>query len=396
MPALETMRVLDFTQWEAGPTCGQYLAWMGADVVKLESPAGDPGRTLNSPPGVDSQYFCNHNGNKRAICLDLKQPEAIEVFRRLLGNFDVLIENQGPGVLERLGLGPDELHKINPRLVIARIKGFGLSGPYAEFKSFDPLAMAAAGITSMTGTPESGPLSPGGTFADTGTGVHTAFAIVSAYVQQQRTGEGQVIEMSMHEVMTMFIRTMASFTWGPDAEPVPYRGEGVLPSGRWRCKGDGPNDYVLVTAANEAMWVAFCQALDMPDLPQDPRFDKPGRRLRNTEALRELTEPWFLSRTKHEVMEHLGSAGVPVAAVLDTVEVFHDPHLKARDFFTTVPHPARGDMVMMKAPFRMSGSEVPLERAPLFAEHTREVLAAELGLSAAEVDDLIARGVAKG
>lgn len=396
MPALETMRVLDFTQWEAGPTCGQYLAWMGADVVKLESPAGDPGRTINSPDGVDSQYFCNHNGNKRAITLNLKSGDGIELLRRLLPNFDVVIENQGPGVLERLGLAPEVLHEINPRLVIARIKGFGLSGPYAEFKSFDPLAMAAAGITSMTGTAESGPISPGGTFADTGTGVHTAFAIVSAFVQQQRTGEGQVIEMSMHEVMTMFIRTMAAWTWGPDAKPVPPRTEGVVPSGRWLCKGDGPNDCVLITAANEGMWVAFCHAIDQPELVTDLRFDKPGRRLRNTAELRALVEPWFAQRTKQEAMMHLGQAGVPVSAVLDTVEVFHDPHLHARDFFTTVEHPGRGDMVMMKPPFRMSGSDVPLSRSPLFGEHTREVLAQELGLSDVEIDDLITKGAALG
>lgn len=396
MPALETMRVLDFTQWEAGPTCGQYLAWMGADVVKLESPSGDPGRTIMSTDGTDSQYFCNHNGNKRGIVLNLKSDEGIDLLRRLLPRFDVLVENQGPGVLERLGLGPEVLHEINPRLVIARIKGFGLSGPYADYKSFDPLAMAAAGITSMTGTADSGPISPGGTFADTGTGVHTAFAIVSAYVQQQRTGEGQVIEMSMHEVMTMFIRTMAAWTWGPDAPPVAQRSEGVLPSGRWRCKGGGPNDCVLVTAANEGMWVAFCQAIGQPELVTDPRFAKPGYRLRNAAELRAAAQPWFLERTKREAMTELGEAGVPVAAVLDTAEVFADPHLHARDFFTTVAHPERGDMVMMKAPFRMSGSDVPLEPAPLKGQHTREVLAAELGLTDAELDALITRGAAQG
>jgi formyl-CoA transferase len=394
MPALETMRVLDFTQWEAGPTCGQYLAWLGADVVKLESPAGDPGRHILSEDGTDSQYFCNHNGNKRAICLNLKTAQGTELLRRLVTRFDVLVENQGPGVLERLGFGPEALHELNPRLIIARIKGFGLSGPYANYKSFDPLAMAAAGITSMTGTAESGPISPGGTFADTGTGVHAAFAIAAAYVQQQRTGEGQVIELSMHEVMTMFSRTLASWNWGPEARPTPARSEGVPPSGRWRCAGDGPADYVLITAPNDDMWVAFCHAVGRPELVSDDRFAKPGRRVANAQALRDEVQSWFAARSKQEAMAELGSAGVPVSATFDTSEVFNDPHLQARNFFVTVDHPEKGEMLMMTSPIRLSASNVPLTRAPLFGEHTREVLAQELGLSDAELDQLVTSGAA--
>jgi formyl-CoA transferase len=396
MPALETMRVLDFTQWEAGPTCGQYLAWLGADVVKLESPAGDPGRHILTDDNTDSQYFCNHNGNKRAIALDLKSEVGAGLLRRLLPGFDVLVENQGPGVLERLGFGPDVLHEINHRLIIARIKGFGLSGPYAGYKSFDPLAMAAAGVTSMTGTADSGPLSPGGTFADTGTGVHAAFAVAAAYVQQQRTGLGQVIELSMHEVMTMFSRTLASWNWGPEARPTPPRTEGAPPSGRWRCRGDGPADYVLITAPNQDMWVAFCRAVGRPELVDDERFAKPGGRVRQGDALREEVDPWFAARSKQEAMAELGEAGVPVSATFDTTEVFNDPHLKARDFFVTLEHPEKGDMLMMSSPIRLSGSEVPLRRAPLFGEHTREVLAQDLGLSDDEITGLITDGAAIG
>ncbi|MGF1598130.1 MAG: CaiB/BaiF CoA transferase family protein [Acidimicrobiales bacterium] len=392
MPALETMRVLDFTQWEAGPTCSQYLAWLGADVVKLESPGGDPGRGALATDDTDSQYFCNHNGNKRSIVLDLKTDDGADLLRRLLPRFDVVVENQGPGVIERLGFGPDQLHAVNPRLIVARIKGFGLSGPYAHYKSFDPLAMAASGVTAMTGTTESGPLSPGGTFADTGTGIHGAFAIAAAYVEQQRTGRGQVIELSMHEVMTMFTRTLSTMAWGPDAEPVAPRGDGIAPSGRWACRGGGHADHVLVTIATPALYAAFCRAVGRPELIDDERFATPRARLEHGAEMRELLEPWFAERTKHEAWTELAEAGVPAAATLDTTEVFNDPHLRARDFFTTVDHPTKGELLLMRQPFRMSDGDVPLTAAPLVGEHTRQVLADELGLANDEIDELIERG----
>jgi formyl-CoA transferase len=393
MPVLDSMRVLDFTQWEAGPTSTQYLAWMGAEVVKLESPAGDPGRITFSRDHLDSQYFLNHNGNKRSLVLDLKQAEAVDLFLRLLPHFDVLVENQGPGVMERLGLDVDTLTAAHPALIYARLKGFGLSGPYAEYKSFDPLAMAASGATSMTGTADTGPISPGGTFADTGTGIHTAFAIAAAYAHRVRTGEGQVIEMSMHEVMTMFTRTLASWNWGPDAKPMPFRGDGAAPGGRWRCKGDGPHDYVLVLITNQGMWADLCNAVGQPELFADERFATPRDRSKHSDELREVLGPWFLQHDKHEAMRILGEGGVPVSAVMDTTEVFNDPHLRSRDFFTTYPHPTRGSVTVMGPPFRMSGSTAPLTRAPLLGEHSRAVLAEILDLDADTLDQLANKGV---
>ena len=215
MPALETMRVLEFTQWEAGPSCAMMLAWLGADVVKVEPPGGEVARKMLGVGPGDSQYFLNYNANKRGLALDLKSAKGKELLLKMLPNFDVFIENQGPGTVERLGLGPEVLCEAHPKLIYARIKGFGLDGPYADYKSFDPLAMAAAGIFSMTGAPDGPPSPTGGTFADTGTGITTALAITAAYVQRQRTGKGQVIELSMHEVMTMFIRTLTATSWGP-------------------------------------------------------------------------------------------------------------------------------------------------------------------------------------
>ena len=393
MPALETMRVLDFTQYEAGPTCGQYLAWLGADVVKVESPRGDPGRGLFGKNTIDSQYFMNHNGNKRSVVLDLKTDAGKQLFRDLLPKFDALVENQGPGVMERLGFDAETVEEIHPGLIYARIKGYGLSGPYAEYKCFDPLAQAAAGLYSVTGTDDTPPIRPGGTFADTGTGIHTAFAICAAFIERQRTGRGQLIEMSMHEVMTMFTRTVATGYWGPEAQPTPRRhGLDIPPNGAYRCKGEGPNDYVVVTVTTPALYRNFCDAIGMPDLADDERFSRGKDRLAHADELRGLLGTWFAERTKEEAMRILGKAGVPIAATFDTTEVFNDPHLIARDFFATYDHPDHGEVTVMKPPFGMPGA-VEIERAPLLGEHTRGVLAAELDLDEDALDELAANGV---
>src|SRR5215207_11361529 len=220
MPALDGMRVLDFTQYEAGPSCCQYLAWLGADVVKVEPPSGEPGRKT-AAAGGKAQYFENYNGNKRSVAVDVSTETGRDLVRGLVAGYDVFVENQGPRVMEKLALDPMSLQAVNPSLIYARIKGYGLSGPYAEYRSFDMLAQAAGGLFSVTGAEDGPPVRPGGTFGDTGTGVHTAMAVLAAYVQRQRTGEGQVIEVSMHEVMTMFLRTTGVRGWTTDGDAAP-------------------------------------------------------------------------------------------------------------------------------------------------------------------------------
>lgn len=389
MPALETMRVLEFTQWEAGPSCAMMLAWLGADVVKVEPPGGEVARQMLGVGPGDSQYFLNYNANKRGLALDLKSPKGKELLLKMLPNFDVFIENQGPGTVERLGLGPEILCGAHPKLIYARIKGFGLDGPYADYKSFDPLAMAAAGIFSMTGPPDGPPFPTGGTFADTGTGITTALAITAAYVQRQRTGRGQVIELSMHEVMTMFIRTLTATSWGPGQPPVGRRThEGMPPSGIFRCKGGGPNDYVITVVILPAMWRALCEVIGRPELTDDPRFAQPAARFKNWEELKAIINAWTSLRDKHEVMRLMGAAGVPCSAIFDTSEVFSDPHLQARDFFQKVPHPEKGEILMMRSPIRLSDSDVPIVAAPLAGRHSRSILQAELGLSDDQLEAL--------
>jgi formyl-CoA transferase len=397
VPALESMRVLDFTQWEAGPSCSMMLAWLGADVVKLEPPGGEIARkVLGVGPG-DSQYFLNYNANKRGIAINLKTTAGRKLLLDMIPRFDVFVENQGPGVVESLKLDPEILCALNPKLIYARIKGYGLSGPYSDYKSFDPLALAASGIFSMTGAPEGPPMPPGASFADTGTGLHAALGITAAYVQQQRTGKGQVIELSMHEAMTMFIRTMTAMYWGPDSPPAPRRShDGFPPSGIYRCKGGGPNDYAVMLIVLPRMWQALCEAIGHPELTDDARFAQPAGRFNHQTELHAIIEGWTLQRDKQEVMRVLGEAGVPVSATYDTAQVFNDPHLIARDFFKKVPHPEKGEILMMRSPIRLSDSEVPITAAPLAGQHTAEVLRAELGLKNDEIATLMKDGVIAG
>lgn len=394
MPALDGMRVLDFTQYEAGPSCCQYLAWLGADVVKVEPPGGEPGRRTGARRGP-AQYFENYNGNKRSVVIDVGTDEGKGLVQRMATDVDVIVENQGPHVMEKLRLDPVTLCALNPRLVYARIKGYGLSGPYADYRAFDMLAQAAAGLFSLTGTPDGPPTRPGGTFGDTATGAHAAMAILAAYVQQQRTGEGQLIEISMHEVMTMFIRTTGIAGWSLDGAPAPRLGNalGAPPTDMFPCEPFGANDYVYVMVGTPKMWTALCEVIGRPDLLADERYATPAGRAEHQAVLKDAIAAWCRTQTKFNAMRALADAGVAASAVMDTRDVLHDPHLVARNFVQQVPHPEHGEVLLLDKPFRLEKSDVPLRAAPVLGAHTDEVLTKELGLSADDIADLRSRGV---
>ena len=390
MPALEGMRVLDMTQYEAGTSCTQLLAWLGADVVKIESPRGDPGRGVKVPSGLP-QYFLNYNSNKRSAVIDLACEEGRGLLLRMAPSFDVFVENYGPGVIEKLGLTYEAMREANPSIIYARLKGFGLSGPYSGFPSYDWVAQAAGGAFSVTGAAGGPPTRPGPTIGDSGTGTQLALAITAAYVQKQRTGEGQFIEISMQEAVTLFMRTLGLRTWGeaPDERTGSRRGPGtdVYP-----CKGGGPNDYLFVMVVTTAQWDAFCTAIGMPELISDPRFETQRGRFEHSAEFHDLVEAWMLERTKHEAMRELASAGVPCSATLDTHELFTDPHLRERGLVEELEHPELGSVKVMRMPAMLSGSDVPIALAPALGEHTREVLEG-LGFGEDEVGGLFERGV---
>jgi formyl-CoA transferase len=396
MPALTGLRILDLTQWEAGPSCTQALAWLGAEVVKIESPgAGDPGRTLRRDMWEDSEYFVNWNSNKRSVEINLRDPRGRDLLLEMVPKFDVLIENYGPGVVEKLDIGYEALKRLHPGIIYAQIKGFGLSGPYASYKCFDMVAQAAAGALSITGAPDGPPMRPGPTIGDAGAGVQMALAITAAYVQKLRDGSGQHIELSMQESVTYFMRTMIALgsKWG--TEVAPRIGNEFDPTITiFSCKPFGANDYIYVMTVTEPQWVTLCKAMGQPDLAQDPRFSDLQARRENNEALREIISAWTGARTKQEAMKELAGGGVPASAVFDTKDLFNDPHLNARGFIHRFPGKAdAGDISLLGWPARMSESEVALELAPHLGANTAEVLHAELGLSAEEIEHLTTEGV---
>jgi formyl-CoA transferase len=386
MPALDGMRILDMTQYEAGTSCTQALAWMGADVVKIERPGtGDPGRGLDMGLWQDTEYFVNWNSNKRSVALDLTRPEGRDLLFRLLPRFDVFVENYGPGVIEKLGLTYEVMREKHPGLIYGRIKGFGTTGPYANYKSYDVVAQASSGAMSITGEADGGPLRLGPTIGDVGTGVQLGMAILAAYIQKMRTGEGQLIEISMQEAVTYFMRTALSMgaQWGTRA--ARRRGNGTNPNvNLYPCKGGGPNDYVFIMAVTDAMWEKVCRVIERPDLLEDPRFQGGAKRREHCAELMAEVSKWTVERDKHEAMRTLADAGVPASAIFDTKDLYTDPHLLERGFVHQVEHEELGTVPLLGWPARMSASEVPIVAAPVLGRHTREVLSGELGITDAE------------
>lgn len=393
MPALDGMRILDMTQYEAGTSCTQALAWLGADVVKVERPGvGDPGRGL-AHGQQDSDYFTVWNANKRSIAMDLVKPAGRQLLLKMVPHYDVFVENYGPGVIEKLDLGYDVMKAVHPQIIYARLKGFGTSGPYADYKCFDMVAQAAAGAFSITGEADGPPMRPGPTTGDAGTGVQLALAITAAYAQKMRTGVGQLIEISMQEAMTYYLRTAIAATQG--GKTVASRsGNGAGPIvNLYPCDPHGPNDYVYIMAVTPRMWESLCHAMERPDLLQDERFSGGAQRYANREALKQEIASWTSQRSKQDAMRILSAGGVPASAVFDSVDLFRDPHLQERGFIHSVEHETRGTLTLLGWPARLSESEVPLKASPVLGKHSDEVIAADLALSEQEIAALHDEGV---
>jgi formyl-CoA transferase len=395
--ALAGVTVLDLTQYEAGTSCTEMLAWLGADVIKVEEPKmGEQGRWRNTDkPGVDSYYFMLLNANKRSITLNLKSERGKEIFIDLVKKVDVLSENYSLGTLESLGLGYNRLREINPRLIYLTVKGFGTYGPYSKFKSFDMIAQAAGGAMALTGFPGSLPLKPGPTIGDTGTGIHAACGVLAAYIHRLRTGKGQKVEVAMQEAVLNYVRVpmMGTYITQKPTKRVGNR-LGAGPVGDiFKCSPGGPNDFVYLYCSNEEMWNTLFNTLDRRDVFDDPRFKDRKAQLENAEALSQIIEEWTGKRTKHEVMKIMGEAGVPCGAVLDSVELLNDPHLRERGMIVTVDHPVRGKFTMPGCPVKLEDSPADITSAPLLGQHNREIYGAMMGFKDDDLEQLKEQGV---
>ena len=395
--ALSGIRVIDMTHNQAGPACTQMLGFLGAEVIKLEEPrGGDVARSnMRDQAGSDSLFFLLLNANKQSLTLNLKSEAGKALFKEVIAKSDVLVENFGPGALDRLGLGYTVLSAINPRLIYATIKGFGTYGPYSEFKSFEPIAQAMGGAMCVTGFPDGPPTYVWPSIGDSGTGMHMVIGILAALQQRHQTGRGQHVEVSMQDAVVNLCRVSLR-DHQRFGHPPPRTGNQLgrnVPGTTYACAPGGPNDYVFIYAQPQ-MWPALLSVLDRPELAQDARFKTPETRWENRKALDAIVEDWTRQRAKHEVMRLLGKAGVPCGACQDTGEVLADPHLKARDMIVDVDYPQRGTYQTVGCPVKLSASPVTVGRPPLLGEHTDEVLGKLCNLEAADLARLHRDGIA--
>lgn len=390
--ALEGIRVIDMTHNQAGPACAQMLAFLGADVIKLETPgAGDVARAQAG----DGLFFLAFNANKRSLALNLKDEDGKALFKKLVAESDVLLENFSPGALDRMGLGYDTLKEINPRLIYATIKGFGTYGPHADYKSFEPIAQAMGGAMATTGEADGPPTFVWPSIGDSGTGMHMAIGILAALQQRHNTGKGQHVEVAMQDAVVNIMRVSLrdhQRQGGVLARTGNQLGKAV-PGSAYACAPGGPNDYVFIFVQQQ-MWPALAAAIGRAELADDPRFANDAARWENREELEAIVGVWTGQRGKHEVMRVLGEAGVPCGACQDTGEVLADPHLQAREMIVDIEHQDTGETwKTVGCPVKLSDSPAVIARPPRLGEHSADVLHDLCGVDEAELERLRENGV---
>jgi formyl-CoA transferase len=410
--ALDGVRILDLSHVQAGPTCTQLLAYMGADVIKVERPGvGDITRgQLRDVKGADSLYFTMLNGNKRSITIDSKHPKGKEILERLVKYCDVLVENFAPGALDRMGLTWGHIHKTNPRMIVASVKGFG-PGPYEDCKVYENVAQCAGGSASTTGFRDGPPLVTGAQIGDSGTGLHLAFGIVCALHQRVRTGRGQRILCAMqdgvlnlarvklrdqqrlkHGPLTEYSQYSEGIPFGPAVPRAGNDSGGGQPGWILKCKGweSDPDAYIyFITQAQ--VWGAICDVIGKPEWKTDPDYATPPARLPRLKHIFATIEQWTMTKTKFEVMEICNAVGIPCGPILSMKEIAEEPSLRKTGTVVEVDHPTRGKYLTVGNPVKMSDSITQVKRSPLLGEHNEEILKL-LGYSDKEVAQIKTSG----
>lgn len=374
---LEGIRVVDLTQYEAGPSATQILAWLGADVIKVEPPGGEPSRHLiGGDAERDSIVFVLFNQSKRSVVLDLATDAGRARLRALLRTADVLAENFAPNTLERLGLPIDALLAEQPALIVASVRGYGPNGPWSAYKSLDFVGQAVGGAMSVNGAPDGPPTRVGVTIADSGTGLHLAVGILSALFRRTRTGRGGRVEVSLQDAIVNLMRNAMAPTYVAGTA-APRTGSAYVtsvPSDLYPCAPGGPNDFLYILLAAKQHWESLLRAIGREELRDDPRYARQSARNARPEETRAIVREWTVRRDKFEAMEHLSKFGVPCGAVLDTAELLANEQLRACGMVIDHHHPHWGDIRIPACPIRLDGFTARIEPAPGLGAHTVEVL----------------------
>ena len=411
---LKGIKVIDWTQVQSGPSCTQMLAWLGADVIKIErTGVGDPTRTeLLDKPGLDGLYFLQLNCNKRSIELDMKTPEGKEVLTRLLKSADIFVENLHPGAVAKLGFSWEEVHKINPRVIYGTIKGFNDDSPFASVKAFEPVAQCAGGAAATTGWWKGEynvPTQSSAALGDSNTGMHLLIGLLAALMQREKTGEGCFVEQSMQDAVinlcriklrdqlilenTGTLKHLPQYPKEKFGNTVPRAGNvegGQVLGWCYRCKGweSDPNAFVYIVLQNEEKpFAAAATAIGKPEWISDPRFNTPAARQEVKEEIYAAVEKYTITRDKIQVVEELGKAGVPCGPVLSMLEIKNDQSLRKCGTIVEVDQPKRGKFVTIGCPPKFSNYKPEVKAAPMLGEHT-DVILKEAGYTDEEIKQL--------
>ncbi len=392
---LKDVRVLDFTQFESGTVCTETLAWLGAEVWKVERPVvGELGRHSVEKPDIDSVGFLIMNMNKESITCNLKTPEGISLMKRLIEKVDVIAENMGPGSMDRLGLSYEECKKINPKIIYASIKGFALESPYADYPAFDPIATHTGGLVAATGLPDT-PIKAGVSVADSGSGLTCAMCIIAALYQRNTQGVGQRVDVAMQD----FIIGLSRSGWEPyynTGKPPVRVGNGmplepVAPSNTYPCKPFGINDYVHIYCSRHPGSKQFdnlCRVMGREDLLTDERFKTPRSRYIHRDVLDPLIAEWTGKHTKQEAMDILAKQDIPAGALLDVGDITNDPQYLERGMIVEMEHKDHGKLKLPGFAPRMSENHIEYKVSPDLGASNKKVYQEILGLSDEELKKL--------
>ncbi len=391
--ALEGLKVLDLTRVLAGPFCTMMFADMGAEIIKIEQAGtGDDTRQMGPFKEGESAYFMNLNRNKKGVTLNLKNPKGKAIFLDLVKKADVVIENFRPGTMEKLGLGYEDLKKVNPGLVYGAISGFGHTGRYSQKPGYDIISQAMSGLMSTTGWPGGEPTRTGTAMGDVLGGLSCAIGILAAVYNKIQTGEGQKVDVALVDsaVASLEIINMIYLVEGRVPTRIGNRYESTYPYDSFR----GSDGSLVIGAGNDKLWVSLCKVMGRPELAGDPRYLHVADRVARHEELKEIVEEWTTKHTVDEIFEMVDGAGIPCAPIYDIAQVANDPHIAGdREMFVDLEHPVAGKMKVTGAHIKLSGTPATVRTpSPALGQHNDEVLGELLGYTEEEISALREEG----